>query len=123
MAHFAELDSNNTVLRVIVVNNNNILDSNGQESEEVGINFCKGLFGGEWKQTSYNANFRKNYAGIGYTYDGVLDAFIPPQPYPSWVLNQETCLWEAPVPMPTDGQLYGWDEATQSWVVIAPPAQ
>lgn len=123
MAHFAELDSNNTVLRVIVVNNNDILDSNGQESEEVGINFCKGLFGGEWKQTSYNANFRKNYAGIGYTYDGVLDAFIPPQPYPSWVLNQSTCLWEAPVPMPTDGQLYSWDEATQSWVVIAPPAQ
>lgn len=123
MAHFAELDSNNTVLRVIVVNNNDILDSNGQESEEVGINFCKGLFGGEWKQTSYNANFRKNYAGIGYTYDGVLDAFIPPQPYPSWILNQSTCLWEAPVPMPTDGQLYGWDEATQSWVVIAPPAQ
>lgn len=123
MAHFAELDSNNTVLRVIVVNNNDILDSNGQESEEVGINFCKGLFGGEWKQTSYNANFRKNYAGIGYTYDGVLDAFIPPQPYPSWILNQSTCLWEAPVPMPTDGQLYSWDEATQSWVVIAPPAQ
>lgn len=123
MAHFAELDSNNTVLRVIVVNNNDILDSNGQESEEVGINFCKGLFGGEWKQTSYNANFRKNYAGIGYTYDGVLDAFIPPQPYPSWVLNQETCLWEAPVPMPDDGQLYGWDEATQSWVVITPPAE
>lgn len=123
MAHFAELDSNNTVLRVIVVNNNDILDSSGQESEEVGINFCKGLFGGEWKQTSYNANFRKNYAGIGYTYDGVLDAFIPPQPYPSWILNQSTCLWEAPVPMPTDGQLYGWDEATQSWVVIAPPAE
>ena len=122
MAHFAELDSNNTVLRVIVVNNNDILDSNGQESEEVGINFCKGLFGGEWKQTSYNASFRKNYAGIGYTYDSVLDAFIPPQPYPSWVLNQSTCLWEAPVPMPTDGQLYSWDEATTSWVVVAPPA-
>ena len=123
MAHFAELDSNNTVLRVIVVNNNDVLDSNGQESEEVGINFCKGLFGGEWKQTSYNANFRKNYAGIGYTYDSVLDGFIPPQPYPSWVLNQSTCLWEAPVPMPTDGQLYSWDEATTSWVVIEPPAQ
>jgi hypothetical protein len=122
MAHFAELDSNNTVLRVIVVNNNDVLDGNGQESEEVGINFCKGLFGGEWKQTSYNASFRKNYAGIGYTYDSVLDAFIPPQPYPSWVLNQSTCLWEAPVPMPTDGQLYSWDEATTSWVVVAPPA-
>ena len=122
MAHFAELDSNNTVLRVIVVNNNDVLDGNGQESEEVGINFCKGLFGGEWKQTSYNASLRKNYAGIGYTYDSVLDAFIPPQPYPSWVLNQSTCLWEAPVPMPTDGQLYSWDEATTSWVVVAPPA-
>jgi len=121
MAHFAELDSNNNVLRVIVVNNADIVDENGQESEQKGIDFCKSLFGGEWKQTSYNGNFRKNYAGIGYTFNADLDAFIAPQPYASWVLNQSTCQWGAPVPMPTDGQLYSWDEATTSWVVVQPP--
>lgn len=121
MAHFAELDSNNNVLRVIVVNNADIVDENGQESEQKGIDFCKSLFGGEWKQTSYNGNFRKNYAGIGYTFNADLDAFISPQPYASWVLNQSTCQWGAPVPMPTDGQQYSWDEATTSWVVVQPP--
>lgn len=121
MAHFAELDNNNTVLRVIVVNNNDIVDENGVESEQKGIDFCKSLFNGEWKQTSYNANFRKNYAGIGYTYNADLNAFISPQPYASWILNQTSCQWEAPVPMPSDGQMYSWDEATTSWVVVQPP--
>ena len=72
---------------------------------------------GEWIQTSYNGNIRKNYAGIGYTYDRTRDAFIPPQPYPSWTLNEDTCLWESPVPMPTDG-VYQWDEATTNWIEV-----
>jgi hypothetical protein len=121
MAHFAELDNNNVVLRVIVVSNNELLDESGQESEAKGIAFCQSLFGGEWKQTSYNASFRKNYAGIGYSYNADLDAFIPPQPYPSWLLNQTTATWEAPVPMPTDGKVYTWDEATTSWVEMSLP--
>ena len=118
MAHFAQLDKNNTVLQVIVVNNSDCLGANGQESEETGIAFCQMLFGGVWKQTSYNATFRKNYAGIGYTYDPQRDAFIPPQPFPSWVLNEDTCLWDAPVPMPQDGKRYTWDEATLSWLEV-----
>ena len=93
MAHFAELDNQNTVLRVIVVHNNELLD-NGVESEAKGIAFCKTLFGGNWKQTSYNGNIRKNYAGIGFTYDPVRDAFIPPKPGDNWVLDEATCQWE-----------------------------
>ena len=94
MAHFAELNENNIVKQVIVVHNNELLD-NGVESEAKGIQFCQSLFGGEWKQTSYNGNIRKNYAGIGYTYDEVRDAFIPPKPEEGeWILNEETCLWE-----------------------------
>lgn len=116
MAHFAEIGLNNTVLRVIVVHNNELLDENGQESEAKGIEFCRNLFGGTWLQTSYNGNMRKNYAGIGYTYNAIRDAFIPPQPYSSWVLDDATCQWKAPVPMPTDGGVYLWNEATQSWV-------
>lgn len=92
MAHFAELDDQNIVLRVIVVHNNELLD-NSVESEAKGIAFCKALFGGNWKQTSYNANIRKNYAGIGFTYDSARDAFIPPKPGDSWVLNEDTCQW------------------------------
>lgn len=113
MAHFAQLDEMNLVLQVIVVNNNELLDANGVEQESIGIDFCKSLFGPEtkWVQTSYNANFRKNYAGIGYVYDPVLDAFIPPKPYPSWVLNEETCQWKSQVPYPTDGKSYVWDES------------
>jgi len=118
MAHFAELDGNNIVTRVIVVGNQDILDANGNESEAVGIAFCQNLLGGIWKQTSYNGNFRKNYAGIGYTYREDIDAFVPPQPYPSWILNTDTARWEAPVPYPTDGKYYYWDEATTSWVEI-----
>ena len=125
MAHFAELDSNNVVLRVIVVGNKDTADANGVEKEHIGAAFCERLFGGNWKQTSYNGNKRKNYAGIGYTFDATRDAFIPPKPYASWLLNEDTCLWESPVPYPTDvgteenPKRYSWDEATTSWVEIA----
>lgn len=118
MAHFAQLDDQNTVLQVIVIHNNELLD-NGVEFEAKGIAFCQTLFPGtSWKQTSYNANIRKNYAGVGFTYDAQRDAFIPPKPYPSWVLNETTCQWEAPVPYPQDGKRYVWDEATVSWVEV-----
>lgn len=120
MANFAQLDGAYTVTQVIVVSNETIFNMPFPESEPVGVAFCQSLFGSttNWKQTSYNANFRKNYAGIGYTYDPVLDAFIPPQPYPSWLLNTTTCQWEAPVPYPSDGKDYYWDEATLSWVLV-----
>ena len=118
MAHFAKLDENNVVLEVHVVNNNELLQD-GVESESKGIQFLVDWSGGYplWKQTSYNGTIRKHYAGIGYTYDATRDAFIPPQPFPSWTLNENTCLWDAPVPFPIDGQRYNWDEATTSWVV------
>lgn len=119
MAHFAQLDDNNIVTQVIVVANEELL-LDGVESETKGVAFCKSLFGEDtkWKQTSYNGNFRKNYAGIGYNYDSGRDAFIAPQPFPSWLLNEDTCRWEAPVPYPTDGKFYTWDEATTSWVEV-----
>ena len=126
MAHFAQLDENNVVQQVIVVSNNELLDANGVEREELGIAFCQKLFGGNWKQTSYNHNFRVRYAGIGYTYNEQLNAFVPPKPYPSWVLNTQTANWDAPVPMPADANFdsmnpderkyYTWDEDTLSWV-------
>jgi hypothetical protein len=121
MAHFAELDENNVVKRVIVVDNKDTSDANGNEIESIGVAFCQKLLGGNWVQTSYNGNFRKNYAGVGYTYDASLDAFVAPQPYPSWVLDANA-QWQAPVPMPSDAgtgeppKMYSWDEATQSWV-------
>ena len=118
MAHFAQLDDNNIVTQVIVVNNNELLDGSGQESEAKGIAFCQSLFGGNWKQTSYNANFRKNYAGIGFTYDAGRDAFISPQPFASWILDEETCGWVSPVPRPTDGKIYVWNEETLGWVEL-----
>jgi hypothetical protein len=120
MAHFAQLNEINTVLEVIVVDNEILKDSSGIEREELGIAFLISWCGGYpyWKQTSYNGNFRKNYAGIGYTYDSQRDAFIPPKPYGSWLLNEETCQWEAPVPHPTDGNMYVWDEPTLSWVLV-----
>ena len=102
MSHFAKIDSNNIVTEVIVAEQDFI------NSGAVGDSFL-------WVQTSYNNNFRKNYAGVGYTYDSALDAFIPPQPYPSWVLNEYTCLWEAPVAYPNDDKMYSWNEETQSW--------
>jgi hypothetical protein len=118
MAHFAEIDANNVVLRVIVVANRDTADVNGVEKEHIGAAFCEKLFGGTWVQTSYNSNFRKNYAGIGHTWDAARDAFIPPKPFPSWVLNEDTCQWQAPIAMPDDGQRYVWDEATTSWFVM-----
>ena len=119
MAHFAKLNENNVVMEVIVVNNNELL-VDGIESEDKGITFCKSLYGEntKWKQTSYNANFRKNYAAKNFIYDEMLDAFLFPQPFSSWILNKETYLWEAPVPMPTDGKLYRWNEEIISWVQI-----
>ena len=117
MAHFAELGLNNTVLRVIVVHNNELLDENGVEQEQKGADFCRDLFGGTWVQTSYNGNMRKNFAGTGFTYDSQRDAFIAPKPFDSWVLDEETCLWEAPVPMPEDG-VYVWNEETTSWNAV-----
>jgi len=119
MAHFAQLDSNNVVTQVIVVGNKDTADANGVEKEHIGAAFCERLFGGNWKQTSYNGTVRKNYAGIGYTYNVSLDAFVPPKPYASWVLNNDTAQWNAPTPMPTDGKKYSWDEATTSWVELA----
>ena len=123
MANFAQLDESYIVTEVIVVNNETINNLPFPESEPVGVAFLQSLFGSTtvWKQTSYNANFRKNYASIGYTYDPVLDAFIAPKPYPSWLLNTTTCQWQAPVPYPSDGKTYIWDEATLSWVLVEQP--
>ena len=123
MANFAQLDESYIVTEVIVVNNETINNLPFPESEPVGVAFLQSLFGSTtvWKQTSYNANFRKNYAGMGYTYDPVLDAFIAPKPYPSWLLNTTTCQWQAPVPYPDDGKTYIWDEATLSWVLVGQP--
>jgi hypothetical protein len=118
MAHFARLDENNVVIRVIVVHNNELLDENGVESEAKGIAFCQSLFGGNWRQTSYNASFRKNYAGFGYTYREDIDAFVVPQPYPSWTLNTDTAEWEPPIPVPVDGKRYSWDEEQKQWTEV-----
>ena len=123
MAHFAELDQDNIVLQVIVVGNDSINNLPFPESEPVGIAFCQSLLGPDtrWAQTSYNANFRHNYAGIGYTFDPTPSpngAFIPPKPYPSWLLDTNTFQWQSPVPYPTDGGIYEWDEETQSWVLV-----
>jgi hypothetical protein len=119
MAHFAKLDLNNVVLQVDVVNNSDIGDLPFPESEPVGVAFLTNWSGGytNWKQTSYNGNFRKNYATVGGVYNPALDAFIAPKPYPSWVLNESTCQWEAPVPFPSGGGNYYWDEQSQSWVL------
>ena len=114
MAHFAKLE-NNVVTQVIVVSNQDILDEQGQESEELGIKFCSNLLGGTWLQTSYNGKIRKNYAGIGYTYDEGLDAFIAPKPFDSWILDTDKAQWKAPVDYPTDEGRYTWNEKTKSW--------
>ena len=109
MSHFAEIDSNNTVIRVLV----------GDDSlPNEGYDWFVENFGGRWIKTSYNGNIRKNYAGTGYTYDEVRDAFIPPTPYDSWVINEDTCRWEAPTPYPTDGLTYSWNEEELAWQVI-----
>ena len=126
MAHFAEL-VNGVVARVVVVSNADT-SSNGVENGAIGAAFCHNLLGGEWVQTSYNTSggvhndggrpLRKNYAGIGYTYDTARDAFIAPQPYASWVFDEATCWWGAPVPRPTTGGRWNWDESTVSWVAV-----
>ena len=132
MAHFAQLDENNVVTQVIVVSNEDTSDSNGVEVEEIGVAFCKKLLGADtnWKQTSYNNNMRVRYAGIGYQYHEELDAFIPPKPFASWVLNEETADWESPdgpAPALTKAQtdarsFYRWDEEGGEWVLETPPA-
>ena len=111
MAHFAILNESNIVIRVEVVNNNVILDDDDAEQEQLGIDFLISLYGaGNYKQTSYNGNIRKNYAGIGYTYDSGRNAFIAPKPYPSWTLVEDTCRWTAPVEEPDDDKVYDWNE-------------
>jgi hypothetical protein len=122
MAHFAQLDDNNVVINIIVVHNNELLDQDGNEVEQKGIDFCRSLFGQDtkWVQTSYNGNFRKNYASGGGTYDPELDAFIKPKPWDSWVLDRETCAWTAPIAMPVDDKVYTWNESTLSWIEITP---
>ena len=138
MAHFCRLDENNIVTQVIVVANEDTTDTNGVEVEEIGVAFCKKLLGAEtnWKQTSYNNNFRVRYAGISYTYNEELNAFIAPKPYASWVLVEETADWESPegpAPELTEAQVesrsfYKWDEDayqadnTTGWVLETPPA-
>jgi len=119
MAHFVEIDSNNVELRGVVVSDDN--QDRGHDFLANDLNL-----GDTWLQTSYNTSagvhrlggtpFRKNYAGIGYTYDAGRDAFIPPKPYPSWTLNELTCCWDAPTPYPSDGKGYNWVEASLSWV-------
>jgi hypothetical protein len=115
MAHFAELDADNIVVRVLVVPNEQENRGHDYLATDLGL-------GGTWVQTSYNATIRKNYAGIGYSFDSVRDAFIPPKPYASWVLNEGTCNWDAPVARPEDDKMYSWDEATTSWVEVEVPA-
>jgi hypothetical protein len=109
ISHFAELDENNVVLRVLVGDNN--MPNEGYDW------FVENL-GGRWVQTSYNGNIRKNFAGIGYTYDEDRDAFIPPKPFDSWTLNETTCRWQAPVPYPQDGRIYRWDEDSLTWIEV-----
>jgi hypothetical protein len=119
MAHFAQLNESNIVTQVIVVHNNELMQD-GVEQEAKGVAFCQSLFGAQtnWKQTSYNGSMRKNYAGVGFTYDAGRDAFIAPQPYASWALDEATCQWDAPVPIPQDDKIYRWDEPTVSWIEV-----
>ena len=125
MAHFAQIDSNNKVIQVIVVDTKDSSTADGVEKESIGEAFCERLFGGTWKKTSYNTiggvhtgggtPLRGNYAGIGYIYDVANDVFYPPSPFPSWTIAAPTWTWTAPTPMPTDGKIYSWDETTKAW--------
>jgi hypothetical protein len=123
MAHFAKIEDG-VVTQVIVVDNKDCADATGVEKESIGIAFCERLLGGTWKQTSYNGSIRKNYAGLGYTYNTDIDAFVPPQPFASWLLNEETAQWEAPVAMPADAgtgeppKRYTWDEDSVNWIEV-----
>lgn len=107
MAHFAEVDKNGTVIRVVVTENS---------LPNEGLDWLVENLGGTWIQTSYNSKIRKNFAGAGFTYDAKLDAFIPPKPFASWALNEELCQWEPPVVMLDDGKIYDWDEESLSWL-------
>jgi hypothetical protein len=120
MAYFAKLGTGNIIENVISINNAVITDSNGVEQEQLGVDFINKLYNTRdvWKQTSYNNNFRKNYAGIGYQYDQTRDAFIAPKPFNSWLLNEDTCRWEAPVAYPQDGNRYSWNESTLTWDIV-----
>ena len=135
MAHFAQLDGNNVVTQVIVVSNDDTSDSNGVETESIGVAFCQKLLGAStnWKQTSYNSKMRVRYAGIGYSYNSGLDAFVPPQPYASWTLDNSTADWKAPLTEPTltdeqkaAGSSYTWDESayqadnSTGWTLTTP---
>tara|TARA_R100001530_G_C4222519_1_gene130360 strand:+ start:77 stop:466 length:390 start_codon:yes stop_codon:yes gene_type:complete len=125
MAHFAEINVFKKVVRVLVVEDKDTQDKHGNEVESVGAKYLSDAFGGTWLKTSYNTKsgvhtsggtpFRKNYAGTSYTYDETRDAFIPPKEYSSWTLNESTCNWEPPIPMPADNKLYKWNESTTSW--------
>ena len=106
MAHFAELDDNNIVTRVLVTNN---------YAPNEGYDWLVETFGGRWVKTSYNSRIRKNFAAIGFFYNEQLDAFIPPKPFESWTLDEETCQWQSPIPYPNDENLYTWDEQNQTW--------
>jgi len=133
MAHFALLNEKNIVVNIIVVNNDVMLDDKGNEDEQKGIDFCNTLIEGNWVQTSYNTQAgehildgkpnRKNFAGIGYFYDDKKDAFIAPKPYKSWILNENTCAWEAPVNYPNDGKIYVWDEKSTNWKEYVVPQE
>jgi hypothetical protein len=122
MAHFAQIGENNKVINVIVVDNMVLFDEeNATYDERLGIAFCNSLIPGKWVQTSYNNNIRKNYAGIGYTWDEGRDAFIPPKPFESWVLDEDTCTWESPSPRPdsvADDVYLRWNEETLQWEEI-----
>ena len=116
MAHYAKLGANNKVIAVHVVADSDCQNADGVEDEEVGRQFLERIHSWPlWKQTSYNDNIRKNFAGVGHTYDEDRDAFIAPKPFASWILNEETCQWDAPVVKPDDGQRYFWNEDTQQW--------
>jgi hypothetical protein len=121
MAHFAKINVNtNQVVHISVVDNWNIVDGEGNEVESIGIAYLESVHGSDsnfiWRQTSYNNNMRKNYAGVGMTWDAGRNAFIPPKPFNSWTLNEDTCRWDPPTPMPNDGKMYSWNEETLSWV-------
>ena len=116
MAHFAKINNENIVEQVLVISNDVLLKSDGTESELKGKQFLNATFGSaKWVQTSYNGTFRKNFAGIGFTYDSERDAFIPPKPFNSWILNEDSCRWESPIPYPSDGKLYTWNEDILNW--------
>jgi hypothetical protein len=123
MAHFAELNSDNIVQRVVLVSNDVINNVSTTENEQIGIDFCKSLFGENtiWVQTSYSGKFRGRYGVQGMRYDKDRDVFLEQQPFPSWVLNTTTWYWEAPVPRPDDGKQYVWDEPTGSFIPVVNP--